>query len=336
MKKMNDSMGQLQAVARAFQRSRVLLTAVELDIFTVVADGADTPRRAAARMDADERGTRALMRALAGMGLLAGRAGRYTLTRAARLLVDRDGDYRRKAFLHSASGWDRWSRLTEAVVRGKLRRSRKRISSEKKWREHFIAAMENASAMRASALERAVRPLIAASRTLLDLGGGSGGYARAVLKRHPHVDVTVFDTPEVIPLTRRYLGGLAGGRGRIRLRKGDFLRDDIGSGYDLVLLSSIVHIYSPKTNGLLLRKIRRALRPGGWLVIQDFILDDNERDPVEAALFGLHMLVSTDEGGTYTRGEMRRWLAAARFGRIRFISLPGPSSILAAQRPPSR
>jgi SAM-dependent methyltransferase len=331
MKKKNPTQ-QLYDVSRAFQRSRALLTAVELDIFTVVAGGADTPKKAAAAMHADERGTRALMRALAGMGFLARRAGCYGLTPAGRLLVDGNGKFRRKAFLHSASGWERWSRLTEAVVRGKLRRSRKRVSSEKKWREHFIAAMESSSSIRAAALEKAARPMLAASRTLLDLGGGSGGYTKTFLGKHPGLQATVFDTPGVIPLTRRYLGGLATGRRAVRLLEGDFLRDDIGSGYDMVLLSSIIHIYSARTNTLLLRKIRRALSPGGWLVIQDFILDDNETEPVEAALFGLHMLVSTSEGGTYTRGEVRRWLGSAGFGQIRSLAVPGPSSVMAARR----
>jgi SAM-dependent methyltransferase len=332
MMKPDDAAAVLHTTARAFQRSRALLTAVELDLFGAVAAGAATPQQAAARLRADERGVRALMRALAGMGLLRKSGRRYGLSPVSRLLAGAGGETRRKALLHSASGWERWSRLTEAVKRGGLKRERKRPRGDGRWREFFIAAMENSSAARGTEVAEAVAPILRRSLTLLDLGGGSGGYARAFLARNPALRITVFDGPEVIPLTRRYLGPLARS-GRVRLAAGDFLRDDIGRGYDVVFMSSIIHIYSPATNARLIGSVARALNPGGWAVIQDFILDDGEATPVEAALFGLHMLVSTEEGGTYTLGDIRGWLGAAGLRRVHDIPMAGPTSVVAARKP---
>ncbi len=328
--KQKKNLNLIRDTARAFQRSRILLTAAELDVFTAVAKGADTPKKLARRLKCGERPVTMLLRALAGMGLLAKSGGRYRVNDAAKALVDDGRSVGRKALLHTASGWERWSRMTEAIRKGKLEARRK---DRKRWRDHFIAAMEQASTMRAAPAARAMKGVLRRSSTLLDLGGGSGGYAPAFLEQNPDLSITIFDQKEVLPLTRKYLAASSRTKGRVKLAAGDFLADDIGKGFDIVFLSSIIHIYGSRTNMRLMKKIFRALSPGGSIVISDFILDDNEHTPVDAAIFGLHMLVSTGEGGTYTRGEIRGWMKKAGFRAIRVIDVKGRALLMAGRKP---
>jgi (2Fe-2S) ferredoxin len=129
------------------------------------------------------------------------------------------------------------------------------------------------------------------------------------------------------------------GKGRIveRLVSGDAAalkaEDDYGSGYDLVFLSAICHMLDPDENRALLAKAHRALAPGGRVVIQDFLLDEDKTAPRFAALFALNMLVGTRGGNSYSESEYGGWLRAAGFEEIRRVPLMGPSDLILATRP---
>lgn len=99
-------------------------------------------------------------------------------------------------------------------------------------------------------------------------------------------------------------------------RVGDLTKDEFGSDYDLILLSAICHMLSPKQNQDLFRRCYRALAAGGRIVIRDFILDPDKTAPRSAAVFAINMLVATRGGSTYTEGEYRRWLTGAGFQQV--------------------
>jgi hypothetical protein len=120
---------------------------------------------------------------------------------------------------------------------------------------------------------------------------------------------------------------------QVSLQAGDFLADDIGSGYDLVLVSQILHAYDEDRNRLLLRKVAGALVPGGTVVVQEFFLNESRAAPAPSAVFAINMLVNTEKGRTYTWDEVETWLAEAGFVRIRRMLLSGPAGVLVAVRP---
>jgi hypothetical protein len=101
----------------------------------------------------------------------------------------------------------------------------------------------------------------------------------------------------------------------ITFRGGDFHFDDIGSGYDLVLLSQVLHSHNPIENLALMGKVFDALAPRGTIAIHEFALANDLASPVPGALFSVNMLVNTPEGRSYTPREMKGWLARAGFGK---------------------
>jgi len=293
-------------LAAFFQRSRVLLTAFELDLFTVLNDQSLTSGEVASAIDADPRATDRLMNALVALGLLGKDGRRFTnLPAAARFLVRG-----RPGFLaglgHTANLWRTWSGLTDAVRHGGAG-SRAPINDRgDDWLRSFIAAMHGratAAAPEVVALAGLEKP----SR-VLDLGGGSGAFAMA-FARAGHTAV-VFDLPNVVPLTRAYVRAesLAAS---VEIAAGDYLQDPIGEGFDAVLLSSVVHSHPPDENRRLIAKVTRALNPGGRIIVRDFLMDEDRRGPLQPALFALNMLVGTSGGDTYTEGEVRAWLEEA-------------------------
>ena len=101
---------------------------------------------------------------------------------------------------------------------------------------------------------------------------------------------------------------LLGFSDKINTISGNYNEDDFGLGYDMIFLSAIVHINSDEANVVLIRKCSDALNPGGQIVIQDFIMDDDRVTPYFGSLFALNMLVGTEEGDTYTEDEIKDWL----------------------------
>lgn len=321
------SADELEALARAFQESRILLTAVELDLFSAVSGGA-TAGEAAMRLKTDLRATELLLNALTALGLLVKNGEVFdTEPVVAPLLVQGSPDCVRPALLHWVHRWESWSRLTERV-RGAAPAEEYR-ELDRSRHEACLAMLDRRSSERAAHLVAAVGA--EGVRRLLDVGGGSGAYSIAFARANPELRAEVFELPEVVPITQRYIerAGLAG---RIEVRPGDFLSDQLGSGYDLILLCSVAHLVGDEELQDLFRRSYQALAPGGRLAIHDHILDTARTSPRASAVFALNMLVATPRGRTYSFEEFSAWLSEAGFRSVERRPFPGPTGVLVAAR----
>jgi cyclopropane fatty-acyl-phospholipid synthase-like methyltransferase len=222
--------------------------------------------------------------------------------------------------MHTVHLWDSWSTLSEAVRLGtSLPRREQRRADPADWTTAFIAAMNDRARKQA--------PVIAAQMGMkegmrvLDVGGGSGVFSVAFVRAGEGVTATVFDLPEVLPLTEKYVSaeGLAGS---IEFVAGDYTKDELPEGYDLVFLSAIIHSNSPEENRALLGKCALSLNPRGMLVVQDFIMNEERTEPPGGAIFALNMLVATAAGDTYTESEVRDWMKETGLSEIQVIETP--------------
>jgi (2Fe-2S) ferredoxin/predicted O-methyltransferase YrrM len=321
----------LDQMIRGYMPSRCLLTALELDIFTAVGDGANV-EQIGEKIHANARAAGMLLNALVALGLLSKSGDDYKNTpESARFFVQGSKDNHRNGLLHTANIWHRWSTLTDAV------RSGTRVPASRddnpEWTHNFISGMQRHAKDRAPLVVKALgaAPATANSnsniRRILDLGGGSGAYSIAFAKASPDAQCEILDLPEVVPLTAEYVRQ-AGVSAQVTLRAGDMLQDDFGSGYDLIMLNAICHMFSEEQNREIFHRAHQALAPNGRLVVQDFILNPEKTGPQHAALFSLNMLVSTEAGASYSEPEYTHWMKAAGFTEVCRINLPGPSSLI--------
>ena len=317
---------------RGYQPSRVVLSAVELDVFSAVARAGPGARlEGLARYTGTSvRGLEILLDALVALGLLRKDAGVYANAPvAARYLAEDSPDDARAALRHNLSLWQTWSGLSECVRTGSAHR---REMSERgdDWTLPFIAAMHRNAALRAPLVAQAV----GAERVtrLLDVGGGSGAYSIAFAQANPALTAVVFDLATVVPIAEAHVAE-AGLGARVRTKVGDLRQDAFGAGHDLVLLSAICHMLGPDENRDLLRRVFAALEPGGRVAIQDHVMRDDRTAPRAGALFAVNMLVGTAQGGTFTLAEYRSWLEGAGFRDVRQLPLPGPNDLVLATRP---
>lgn len=315
----------LYEMIRGFMPSRAVLTALELNVFTAVGEGG-TAAEVAERIGAAERATEMLLNVLVSLKLLEKSDGRFTNTQVSRrYFVEGSPDNARPALLHTANLWQRWSTLTAAVREGTAVASGRNGA----WTESFIAAMDHNARERAGHVLRALATR--GVERMLDLGGGSGAYSIAFARANPGLRSEILDVAEVLPLTQEYIRQ-AGVADRVTTRAGDMLTAHLGSGYDLVLMSAICHMFSPEENQRMFERAFHALAPKGRLVVQDFILDADKTSPRFAALFSLNMLVGTRAGSDYSEPEYAQWMRRAGFAEVQHVRLPGPSGLMIASK----
>jgi (2Fe-2S) ferredoxin/SAM-dependent methyltransferase len=298
----------IDQMIRGYMPSRCILTALELDIFTAVGDGANA-ERIGMRINANARAVSMLLNALVALGLLCKNGDAYKNTpESARFFVQGSKDNHRNGLLHIAQVWHRWSTMTEAVRLGT------RVSIDRdhspEWTRNFIAGMHHGAKDRAPLVVKTLGT--AGVRRILDLGGGSGAYSIAFAKASPDVQCDILDLPEVVPLTAEYVSK-AGVSAQVNLRAGDVLQDDFGSSFDLILLHNISHAFTEEQNRDIFRRAHDALAPNGRLVVRDFLLNPDKTGPKHAALFSLNMLVATEAGASYSEFEYIHWMKAAGF-----------------------
>jgi len=300
---LTDTMGR-------YQESRVLLTAVELDIFTAVGPGAKGVQ-VSEKLGTNPRATETLLNALVALGALTKKDGVFFNTPdTARYLVAGSPENAQPALMHTVDMFAAWATLTDCVRAGTAVRPPGVEQQEQRWTESFIAAMHRGAERTAAQVVRAVGA--SGARRLLDIGGGSGAYSIAFAKASPGLRAEVLDLASVVPIAQKHIRE-AGVGDRVTTRVGDLTVDEFGKDYDLILLSAICHMLDPEQNQDLFRRCYRALAPGGRVVIRDSILEPDKTAPRWAALFAINMLVGTKGGSTYTEAEYKSWLTDAGF-----------------------
>jgi predicted O-methyltransferase YrrM len=297
--------------------SRIYLTAVELDLFSLLARGPLASSEVARRLELAPRGAAILLDALVPMGLLQKQDGCYTCPAevAAVLSTDSPRSLLPMAQL-SIGGWRRWSELTEIVRHGAPGTRPAVYAIEHHEEPTFVRAMHVLASRAAPAIVAAVDP--GGARRLLDVGGALGAYTQAFLEAAPELRATLFDLPPVVQMARERLEGTELAR-RVTFVAGDFYQDELPADHDLALLSAIIHQNSGEQNLELYRKVHGALRSGGRLVIRDHVMSPDHTRPASGTLFAVNMLVVTAGGSTYSFDEIRRGLEEAGFTRIELL-----------------
>jgi SAM-dependent methyltransferase len=167
--------------------------------------------------------------------------------------------------------------------------------------------------------------------SLLDVGGGSGAYSMEFINRKPELVATVFDLNNVVSITKSFIER-EGYSGKIKTFTGDYTKDALPDGFDLVFLSAIIHSNSLETNQDLIQKCFHALNKSGKIVIQDWIMNNDRTQPTSGAVFAINMLVGTDAGDCFTEQEVADMLTQAGFKNISRIEFESGLSQVIAQK----
>lgn len=326
----------LQQLGFAYAPPLIISAAISNKVFDTLATGANTSEQVSEQTGASERGLRAIMNALVGLELLKkDRQGKYSLTAesAAFLVSNRPGSlagFFQTILPHLTS---KWLQLHEITRTG---RPVAAVNEETEGTKFFSELVENIIPMSYPGAQKLGDHLKLAKTKnelrVLDLAAGSGIWGIGLAQKSPRVRVTAVDWAGMIPTTKRITEKF-GAREQFDFVEGDLQEADFGNNYDVATLGHILHSEGEERSRKLLKKAFRALKPGGTIVIAEWLVNDARTEPAPSLMFAVQMLVNTEKGDVFSFKEIKSWLEAAGFTRVRKLPAPGPSPLILATKP---
>ena len=312
------TMDDFRDVVYNFRLARVFATALDLDLFTHMGNRFWTPKTLAKTLKANERGVEILLRNLETAGLLKRRRTAYGVEKVGRTYLNRNSPAYQGAYLDLVHRqWENWAQLTDSVRTGKPIEDDGPDDPE--YRQSFTWAMHQRS-------ERPAKQVSAQldlnnAKTLLDVGGGPGTYALAFLKKNTTLQAGVWDRAPAPEGARGSAKPLRHGK-RLSYYPGDLFDNPVPGKFDVMWVSNVLHIFSPAENKTLFRKLKRALNPGGRILIQDtFLMNKPGFDTLDTNLFAITMLLFTPTGNTYSAQAVQEWLKAGGLKKTKCLQL---------------
>ncbi|MFQ5449886.1 MAG: methyltransferase [Nitrospinaceae bacterium] len=309
------------------EEAKTLSAALELGIFSILKKDALSARVIARRAGTQPLETEMFLDVLVAMGALFKRGGRYRNTpETFKHFCASSPHYKKGMVMLRGEDRKEWSRLVESIKNGRDL-SEYEGGDDPEFRRLFTYAMHERSEFYSEKVAGIVtrRPV----GRLLDLGSGPGSYSAVILRKDKKATATLLDRPAALKVAREIHQNHFVAQ-RLSFKQGDLFETDFGRDFDTVFYSNILHIYNPAENKKLFRKIHRCLVPGGRCILVDLFLKENRKEPYEAAMFAMTMLLYTATGRTYTFKETESLLRAAGFSSFRRFPLEEGSSLLEA------
>jgi len=319
----------------AFARTRVLITAIDLDLFTHISNGKKAPSELAQITGAHMRPLVILLNALCAMEYLQKKGGLYELTPLSRFfLVKNKRMYFGNFLKHIDLSWGPWFKLIEVVSSGKPSFP---VGTESKdgfeyykqlvpllFNTSYLVAVTVAKALGIGKEQRGLK--------IIDVGTGSGAWGIAMAQEDATSQIYGVDDPKVLEQTQKHVGHL-GLEKQFHYIPANIEEDSLGEDeYDLAVLGYVFHAEGEKKSREILSKIYQCLKMGGRIIICEFCPDENREKNLFPLLFGVQMLIHTTDGNTFSISEYTSWLYDAGFKKVETIDIPATSSVIVATK----
>ena len=316
----------------AFQETEALRAAIELDLFTAIAEGANTAASLAAKIGARERGVRILCDYLTIKEFLAKDGERYALTQESAAFLNRHSPAYLGSMVHflaSPLSKKNFSALAEAVRRGGTANETGDHTRphEDMW-VNFARSMAQLTAPTAEFIAGLAIPPNGDAYKVLDIAAGHGMFGITVAKRNAKAEIVAVDWPAVLEVAEENARKHSVAD-RFTARPGSAFEADLGHGYDFVLLTNIFHHFDPGTCEKLMRRVHAALKPGGKAITLEFVPNEDRVTPAIPAAFSLVMLAGTDSGDVYTFAQYEKMFGNSGFVHTTLHPVPNmPQKVL--------
>ena len=336
--------------AFAFWSSKVLLTAVQMEVFTILRDRKLTGAELAGEIGLHPRAINDFFDALVAMKFLeregdsesVSRAGeptaRYSNTPLTALYLDRNSPRYIGGILEMLNGrlFKFWNDLPQALRTGQPQNETKHggkgmfeeLYAEPARLEQFLGGMTGLSRLNFEVF--AEKFDFTRFKTLCDVGGATGLLSTEVAKRHPHMRCVSFDLPAVEPIASRSIAA-AGLTDRVSTASGDFFNDPLPKA-DVITMGMILHDWNLERKKQLIRAAYEALPAGGAFVAIEALIDDARRENLFGLLMSLNMLIEFGDAFDYSAADFQTWCREAGFQRFEVLPLFGPSSAAIAYK----
>ena len=323
-------------VGMGFWPSKVLLSAIELELFTHLGSGSMAGAEIGERLDLHPRGVDDFLDALVALRFLErdgdGPAGRYRNTDETAAFLDKASPSYIGGFLEMANArlYRFWGDLTEALQTGAPQNEVKlagkpmfdELYSDPARLEQFMQAMKGISLDNFRSL--AEKFDFSRYETVCDVGGATGELCMALAERHPHLRCTSFDLPVVAPIAQRVIES-AGLSDRVSVASGDFFADPLPRA-DVVTMGMILHDWNLERKMALVRAAYDALPDGGAFIVVENLIDDARRENAFGLMMSLNMLIEFGDAFDFSGSDFAGWCREVGFKDVEVVHLAGPAS----------
>ena len=324
----------IMQVGLGFWASKTLLSAVELGVFSTLADApADLPTLQR-KLALHQRSARDFLDALVALKLLERENGVYNNTADTDLFLDRAKPSYIGGVLEMANArlYGFWGSLTEALRTGEVQNENKgggenvfaAVYADPDRLRGFLTAMSGISAGAAHAI--AANFPWSDQKTFMDLGSAQGMVPATLARAHPHLTGIGFDLPAVKPVFEEFIAH-RGVTDRVRFQGGNFFEDPLPK-VDVIVMGHILHDWDLAQKKVLLGRAFDALPKGGAVVVYDAIIDDDRRENTFGLMMSLNMLIETAGGFDYTGEDCQAWMREVGFSKTRVEPLVGSDSMV--------
>ena len=308
----------------AYQQTAVFKAAIELDVFTAIAEGANTIQTLAKRCGASERGARSLLDFLVVIGFLAKTGTTYALTPDSAAFLDR----RSRTYIGGVTEFllsppivDAFKDVAAAVKKGGTVAGENIMAADHPAWVNFARSMTAMMMPPAHAIAAITNAAKGDMWKVLDVAAGHGIFGITLAKRNPNATIFALDWSNVLQVAEEN-ARKAGVTDRFHKLPGDALTIELGTDYDLILLTNFLHHFDVPSCETFLRKVRSALKAGGRAVTLEFVPNEDRVSPAMPATFSMMMLAGTPGGDAYTFSELDRMFKNAGFARSESHHLP--------------
>lgn len=330
----------IMQIGMGFWASKTLLTAVNLGLFSHLANGTMTGEEIQNKLGLNNRSLFDFLDTLVALGFLH-RTGLkekavYSNADDSALFLDKNKPSYIGGILEMSNNrlYPFWNDLEEALKTGKPQNETKNggkslfeaiYANEDRLRE-FIHGMGGVQA--GNFMKLAHDFDFSKYNTLCDVGGSGGNLSIHIAKNNSHIKCISFDLPPVGPIAKENVEFL-GLSDRIEIHSGDFFIDELPRA-DVITMGNILHDWSANDKLTLIKKAYDALPEGGAFIVIENIIDDERNKNVFGLMMSLNMAIETDEGFDFTASDFNQWAKEAGFNRIEVMPLTGPSSAVIA------
>jgi hypothetical protein len=331
---MNAQVGpdRILELSRAFREAKVLLSAVELSVFTVLSDGGLDLETLRKKTSVAERGARDFFDALVALDLLErDEDGRYSNTTETAFYLDANKrTYIGQELIYFGERiYPHWNLLTPALKTGTPQSDNaadyfQSLYADQTSLKKFVSGMTGGSRLAAQSIAEAFA--WGNVRTFADIGTAEGCLPVEIAQAHSHLEGVGFDLPQVQPVFDQYVHQ-HGLQHRLKFCPGNFLSDPLPQA-DVLVMGRILHNWDLPTKKMLLRKAHEAVATGGALLVYERLIDDDRRSNVAGLLASLHMLIMTEGGFDFTAADCIGWMRETGFRDIEVHRLKGDTSMI--------
>ncbi len=322
--------------ATAYQRSAAIKAAVELEIFTHIGGESLTAADIAAAAGASARGVRILCDSLTVMGFLNKSGDKYSLTDSSAAFLDKNSQTYLGSvvnFINDPAITRGFDSLTEAVrTGGTAVKEEGSVDPESPMWVTFARAMAPMAMANANAIAEQLDFEPGRELKVLDIAAGHGVYGIMVAKKFPNAQIYAADWANVLQVASENAAKF-GVSDRHHLIPGSAFDSDLGSGYDLILVTNFLHHFDKQACESFLKKLNGALADGGRVITSEFIPNNDRVSPPNEAMFSLVMLAGTPAGDAYTFRELKEMFENAGFSKNEHVPLtPLPQHLVVSQK----